>query len=301
MQQHRPQMIYVRFILMMLVGTNFAIRLHRLPLKTSRCAYMYSMTNSFSTSDTMSCKTFYPTLDIMKFCSTDVFIVKAPAVDNFNFDNVVQDSRYNLDDDDILPEEIVFGRQKEKGNRSRLNKFLGGRIALRRSLNRLQRDLEIEKQTIGPILCNEWAAPLLPAGVSGSISHKDDVVVGAACWAADGRIGVDIERCTNKAAVALSRRILTENERQRLGRLPGVSLEEEVLLRFSYREAIYKAIHPHLQRSVDFTEVEVEPHEDGTATVTFQLKTGEQFDYQSFWQRYQKDYWLTCIKLTPRL
>lgn len=72
---------------------------------------------------------------------------------------------------------------------------------------------------------------------------------------AEGRIGIDIEHCHNKAATALMRRIITSNEKSQLGRIEGVSVEEEVLLRFSFKEAIYKAIHSFLPRSIDFAEV----------------------------------------------
>ena len=93
----------------------------------------------------------------------------------------------------------------------------------------------------------------------------------------------------------LWRRVLTSGEQERLGRLVNVSREEEVLLRFSFKEAIYKAIHPFLSRSIDFSEVEVDPQEDGTATLNFIMKGGESFDYIASWQRYREKYWLTCV------
>ena len=58
-------------------------------------------------------------------------------------------------------------------------------------------------------------------------------------------------------------------------------MEEEVLLRFSFKEAVYKAIHPFLERSVDFSEVEIEPLQDGSAKINFLLKTGRQTIYQT--------------------
>jgi 4'-phosphopantetheinyl transferase EntD len=186
-------------------------------------------------------------------------------------------------------EELVFGRRKERTSESRLNKFLGGRIALRRALQQLNRG------NVPPILRDHYGAPELPADITGSISHKDDLAVGVAALDTRGRVGVDIERCTNKSAFQLQRRILTEGEKQRLGQLPTVSEEEEVLLRFSFKEAVYKAIHPVLQRSVEFTEVETDPLADGTAKLTFLLKTGEVFRYHASWQRYHDNYWLTCV------
>ena len=85
-----------------------------------------------------------------------------------------------------------------------------------------------------------------------------------------------------------------------MGALAGVTPEEEVLLRFSFKEAVYKAIHPFLSRSVEFTEVEVDPNSDGSAKLTFILKGSEEFDYKASWQRYMDKYWLTCVYVTDR-
>ena len=71
-----------------------------------------------------------------------------------------------------------------------------------------------------------------------------------------------------------------------------------ILLRFSFKEAVYKAIHPFLQRSVDFAEVEVNPVADGTARLNFKLKTGENFEYEARWLRYADQYWLTACYVT---
>jgi len=67
-----------------------------------------------------------------------------------------------------------------------------------------------------------------------------------------------------------------------------VTVEEEVLLRFSLKESIYKAMHPLICQYVGFMEAEVQPLADGTAETTFMLKSGahEQFGTVSaHWQR----------------
>ena len=192
--------------------------------------------------------------------------------------------------DDISTAELVFGRNKEGNNKSRLNKFVGGRVALRRAL-------KLINQGDSPnILKNQHGAPVLPRGIIGSISHKDDVAVGVAmCNVLGGQIGVDIERCHNKAAVLLSRRLLTDNEQQCLGSIPGITLEEEVLLRFSFKESVFKAIHPFVLRPVGFTEVEIQPRADGTAEIMFLLTCGRSFKYEAVWLRYKDLYWMTCV------
>ena len=66
------------------------------------------------------------------------------------------------------------------------------------------------------------------------------------------------------------------------------SAEEDVMLRFSFKEAVFKAIHPYLARSVDFDEVEVFPREGGEAEVKFKLKQ-EQSSLRAelSWYRYE--------------
>ena len=48
-----------------------------------------------------------------------------------------------------------------------------------------------------------------------------------------------------------------------------------VLLRFSIKEAIYKAVYPYVRRYVDFSEAHVTPDPDGQAEVTLRLSQGE--------------------------
>lgn len=54
----------------------------------------------------------------------------------------------------------------------------------------------------------------------------------------------------------------------------GISIEEEVLLRFSLKESVYKAIHPLICQYVAFQEAEIKPLDDGTADVKLNLKSG---------------------------
>lgn len=198
---------------------------------------------------------------------------------------------YSIQNDDFSTEELVFGRFKELNNKSRLNKFIGGRVALRRALK------FVGKEDSPPIFKDSYGAPALPVGVIGSISHKDDIAVGVAAIDVVGRLGVDIERTSNKSSKLLSSRLLTQKEQDSLGSIPGISAEEEVLLIFSFKESVFKAVHPYLRRSVGFREVEVEPKEDGTAVIVFLLESGELFKYVANWRRHCDKYWLTCVYL----
>ena len=244
----------------------------------------------------------YSTLRSSELCGAKCVVVQAPNPDVFQFPDTAHLAAnhrvlYSAASDDITTEEVIFGRVKEQTNKARLNKFIGGRIALRRALNEVMpssypHDAE-------SIMRDQWGAPQLSRNITGSISHKDFLCVGAAAVDPHGRVGVDLEHVNNKAATTLWRRILTEEEKAHLGSLAslGYSLEEETLLIFSFKEAVYKAMHPFLERSVDFSEVEIEPHPDGSAKVTFLLKSGEQFRYRASWQRYGEQYWLTCVYL----
>jgi 4'-phosphopantetheinyl transferase EntD len=92
----------------------------------------------------------------------------------------------------------------------------------------------------------------------------------------------------NKAARHLEARLLTDEERASLGKVASIPHEEDVLLRFSFKEAAYKAIHPYLKRFVAFTEVEAFPNDDGTATINFLLLNGEApFTYQASWRKFE--------------
>lgn len=52
----------------------------------------------------------------------------------------------------------------------------------------------------------------------------------------------------------------------------GISAESEILLRFSFKESVYKAIFPFVRRYVSFQEAEVQPLADGTARIRLLLK-----------------------------
>lgn len=67
--------------------------------------------------------------------------------------------------------------------------------------------------------------------------------------------GVDIELPAVRRRVDLRRRVLTERECDNLGSVSGLSEEEDVLLRFSMKEAVYKAAHPVLRRPLVFKDV----------------------------------------------
>ncbi|CAM9623977.1 unnamed protein product, partial [Ectocarpus fasciculatus] len=142
------------------------------------------------------------------------------------------------------------------------NNFLAGRAALRRSILRMESHL-----TVPSILPNRHGAPILPLDVKGSISHKDGLAVGLALSNFSGTVGVDIEQFASSSGSTLPiSRILTMHERNNIGELNGMFVSvEEVLLRFSLKEALFKAVHPVVERFIGMRDVEIDPHNDGTA------------------------------------
>ncbi len=218
-------------------------------------------------------------------------LIRVPSLGEYTFHDETKINLTNNEDLDF--EEIKWGKKKEGDNETRLNRYLGGRVALRRCLKALNIDLE----GFSPILSDQYGAPLLPllpstkdtgteVNIHGSISHKNSFALAMAVSSRTNykvRVGCDIEcmsSSTSKAAIALQMRILTPNERACLGNLyfdtindNPMPLEEEIMLRFSLKESIFKAVHPYLLRQVDFDEVEVEPNSDGTANVSFQFRS----------------------------
>jgi phosphopantetheine--protein transferase-like protein len=241
-----------------------------------------------------------------------------------NLDNASRDQRMV----DILgPEElkelcaeVAFGRTREKSD-AKLNVFMGGRIAMRGALYVLYKSRELyelmgkirlkEKYAPtgppppAPILSNQYGAPILPFGFVGSISHKKFYAAAVAMnmhpmFCRAGHIGVDIESCTNKASKSLAKRLFSKDELASLDGLGGlVPIEEEILLRFSFKESIFKALHPILKRHIEFLEAEVYPKPGGKVKIIFKLRSGEQFSYRAEWRRVEDNFWLTCVHAWP--
>jgi 4'-phosphopantetheinyl transferase EntD len=157
--------------------------------------------------------------------------------------------------------------------------WLAGRIALHEAL----RDLGLDA---GPILTDRRGAPELPDRVTGSISHKRTLAVALAARRLDGlSIGVDLEPVPTlppspsepgwDSRPDISSRVMTPEELSALAATPEPVRRREVVLHFSIKEALYKAINPLISRYVSFQEATVLPHPDGSVTVTLALAQQE--------------------------
>ena len=163
----------------------------------------------------------------------------------------------------------------------RARTFAAGRRALRAALSEAGVDVE------GPILQTPRGAPLVPVGVLASVSHKDELAIAIACVddGSGAQLGVDVELFDDLARQArersgakrmdLSRHVLTEHERAELAQLDDEARHRGLLLRFSLKESLYKALDPFVQRYVGFLEVQARPNDDGTASFLLALTHGE--------------------------
>lgn len=163
---------------------------------------------------------------------------------------------------------------------SRRRELIAGRAALHATLAELAPSLAAH-----PILADDRGAPILPAGWSGSVSHKGARAAALIAPATEARVGVDLERAA-PSRQDIARWILTPREQAALDdRGRGATL------RFSIKEAIYKAIDPFVRRYVAFTEVELDVGE-GVAIVTSALP----FAIETTWREHG-GFWLATARV----
>jgi enterobactin synthetase component D len=158
--------------------------------------------------------------------------------------------------------------------------WVGGRAALRAALARAGFDLP------SPVLSDDRGAPMLGPGISGSITHKERIAAALVARAEGSRVGVDVEHDA-AGQQDIASRVLADDEISELAAHDLQSRAREVLLRFSAKEAIYKALDPFVRRYVGFKEVSVATREDGGARVSSRLRDGEgPFAIEVRWRRF---------------
>lgn len=153
--------------------------------------------------------------------------------------------------------------------------WIAGRLALRAALDALGAPRD-------PILADQYGAPRVPAGLVGSISHKRRLAVGLASKDHGWTVGVDVEQ-RHLGKQDISRHVLRDEERAEIDALDADTRALAVMLRFSLKESIYKAIHPHVRRFVGFQEVGVTLLPDGRARVDAHLARAEALEIHGWW------------------
>ncbi len=147
--------------------------------------------------------------------------------------------------------------------------FIAGRRALREAMVTVAPELRDVA-----LLRTGRGAPQIPAGFTGSISHKRTRAIAVFAPSAGALVGVDLEErptASDAHRPSIADRILTGAERETLQGLDPLEHREATLIRFALKEAVYKSIDPYVHRYVRFTEVELDVHTDGRATVRLTL------------------------------
>lgn len=145
--------------------------------------------------------------------------------------------------------------------------FVGGRIALRSAFEQLG-------VRAGALLADDRGAPLLPQGTVGSVSHKRTLAIAMVARDHDGTLGVDLEEY-GPPRPSIASHVLTPAEREAIAHLAPDRQWIALLMRFSIKESVYKALDPYVRRYVGFQEAEVTPDLQGGARVRLALVGGE--------------------------
>lgn len=185
---------------------------------------------------------------------------------------------------------------------ARRGTFVGGRMAMREALGSV-----LGGDAVPPVLRNSRGAPVLPPGVTGSISHKRELALAAVTRQdrAVRHVGVDLEMRPTAADLerpSIAPRILTAIERAELTaeQLDPLVERERVLVHFAVKEAVYKAIDPFVERYVGFTEVELIVDANGTAEVALLLPEPSVQDVRVEAQWYTDGDWLVATAFSYR-
>jgi 4'-phosphopantetheinyl transferase EntD len=163
----------------------------------------------------------------------------------------------------LPPEELAVAAEM-KGRRRR--SFHAGRLAVREAALRAG-------LACGAVLVGPRGAPAWPAGIAGSVSHKETVAAALLARDEGATLGVDVELDVPRRA-GIAGHVLTDEELAEHEALPEADRPRALLVRFSIKESIYKALDPYVQRYIGFKEVRVWPAADGTARVEAALRDG---------------------------
>lgn len=177
------------------------------------------------------------------------------------------------DNPEPVPESILATLPTSEANHAkglrgyRQGQFVGGRIALRHALGQLG-------TRSGALLSDDRGAPVLPPGMVGSVSHKRDLAIAMVAPDRGWKLGVDLEDYAPER-LRIASHVLREEEIEAIASLPDHRRWIALVLRFSIKESIYKALDPFVNRYVAFSEACVTPDLEGAATVSLHLAQGE--------------------------
>ncbi len=173
------------------------------------------------------------------------------------------------DSPDAVPEAVLAALPDEEAELARSlrgyrqGQFVAGRLALRRACEQLG-------SRPPPLLSTDRGAPAMPPGLSGSVSHKRTLAIAMVASDRAGTLGCDLEDY-GPPRLGIASHILTPVEMEALAGLADAERWIGVLLRFSIKESIYKALDPYVRRYVGFHEAIVTPDHERCAHVELAL------------------------------
>lgn len=142
--------------------------------------------------------------------------------------------------------------------------WVGGRLASKHALKNFSSTLNT------PILSDPYGQPIPPKGFVISITHKENIAIAMVANDHQQSIGIDFEHFV-PSRMGIMTRVLCPMELKSVQSLPLERQWIATLIRFSTKEAIYKALAPYHKRYIDFQEVSLELHTDGKIDVELNL------------------------------
>jgi 4'-phosphopantetheinyl transferase EntD len=134
---------------------------------------------------------------------------------------------------------------------ARASSFVAGRLALRHALS-----VYGLSRVPGIGVDFSSGAPMLPRGFVGSVAHTQDLAVAIAAHDTGEMLGVDVERI-DATRRFLALRVLGTEEAQSCARMPSLQRNAEVILRFSVKEAAFKAASALLGEHLEYEDLQI--------------------------------------------
>ena len=172
---------------------------------------------------------------------------------------------------DILSQEqkLAYTVQLGEASQMKIQRFIRGRTALQRAIDSCGTLNSQEQAFIG---VGDWGEPVLPSGLSGSLSHCRSCSIGViSSHSKLSPLGIDLERITTEVDVqSINVVLLSPSERF------WIEAQEDKIrntfMLFSAKESALKALTPILKRPLSLDALQLERAEGGT-----------------FWLRYEQN------------
>ena len=121
-------------------------------------------------------------------------------------------------------------------------------------------------------MADAYGAPVASSKqIAISIAHKEDCAVALVAQKKHGTLGIDIEHYQPERQ-GIASKILREEELSFIESLPPSRKWIAILLHFSIKEALYKALAPRQKRHISFLEASVSLFQNAKAHIDLHLE-----------------------------